>query len=117
MPKQMGAIDWSQPAVVVERHLRAMQPWPKPFTFLHQPGRAPLRLLILDADPVESPDVSASPSAGSVVSVDHQHLTIRCGEGMIAIRTLQPAGKRSMSTADFLRGHSVAVGDRFGPAS
>lgn len=115
MPKQMGAIDWTQPAPVVERHLRAMQPWPKPFTFLHQPECLSLRLLILDADPSESSTGQETPPAGTVLAVDETKLLVQCGEGAIALRTLQLAGKRAMSTADFLRGHAVTIGDRFGP--
>ena len=117
MPKQLGAIDWTQPAVVVERHLRAMQPWPKPYTYLHQPDRDPLRLLILDADPTESPEKSSSSPAGTILAVDVADLIVQCGEDALAVRRLQPAGKRAMATADFLRGHAVTVGDRLGPES
>src|SRR5690606_176004 len=69
MPKQMGAIDWAQSSSRVECHIRAMQPWPKPFTFLHQHERDPLRTLILDVDPVELPAESTCRAPGDVVAV------------------------------------------------
>jgi methionyl-tRNA formyltransferase len=43
-------------------------------------------------------------------------LRLACGEGALEILELQPAGRRSMPIADFLRGQRVKVGDRFGPA-
>jgi methionyl-tRNA formyltransferase len=115
MPKQMGEIDWSQPSARIECHIRAMQPWPKPYTFLHQLERDPLRTLILDVDPVELLAESTSRAPGDVVAVSDHDLLVRTGDGAVAIRQIQPAGKRAMSTADFLHGHAVHIGDHFGP--
>lgn len=115
MSKQMGEIDWPQPSARIGCHIRAMQPWPKPFTFLHQSGKDPLRMLILDVDPVALLEDSESLSPGEVVSVNEDELIVRTGDGAVAIRQIQPAGKRTMSTADFLHGHPVSVGDWFGP--
>ncbi|MFO0848514.1 MAG: hypothetical protein U0871_08160 [Gemmataceae bacterium] len=42
----MGLIDWSQPAERIVNHVRAMQPWPTAYTFLHRPGKEPVRLII-----------------------------------------------------------------------
>jgi methionyl-tRNA formyltransferase len=38
------------------------------------------------------------------------------GDDPLEILELQPAGKRSMTTAEFLRGHHLGIGDSFGPA-
>ena len=92
-----------------------MQPWPKPFTFLHQPEREPLRTLILNVDPAELPETAEPLSPGAVVFVNETQLLVRTGDGAVAIHQLQPAGKRAMSVADFLHGHPVSVGDRFDP--
>lgn len=115
MPKQIGEIVWSQPARRIECHIRAMQPWPKPFTFLHQHERDPLRTLILDVDPVELPAEATSSPPGDVVAVSDHDLLVRTGDGAVALRKIQPAGRRPMSAADFLHGHAVRVGDHFGP--
>ncbi|GAB4154759.1 MAG: methionyl-tRNA formyltransferase [Planctomycetaceae bacterium] len=113
MKKSFGQIDWSQPTSRVLCHLRAMQPWPSPFTFLIQPERSPLRLLILDADPLEAgeiPDPNKTP--GTVIAADENSFAVRTGDGAIVIRELRPEGKRAMSAADFLRGRAVHVGDQ-----
>jgi methionyl-tRNA formyltransferase len=116
MNKTMGAIDWRKSAAEIEHHVRAMQPWPKPFTFLHQSGAPPLRLLILDVDPAPLPQgEGAAATPGTVVAVDRTDVLVRTRDGAVALRRLQPAGKRAMTSADFLHGHHVRFGDRFGP--
>ena len=42
-------------------------------------------------------------------------LAIATGDGVLLPATIQPAGKREMTVAEFLRGHHVQPGDRFGP--
>jgi methionyl-tRNA formyltransferase len=111
--KEQGAIDWSQPAQAIDRHIRAMHPWPKPFTFLHSAGHPPLRLLVLDVDPVAFNGEAAA--AGQLTVTDEQQLLVRTGQGVVQINNLQPAGKRPMSAAEFLRGHDVRTGDYLGP--
>ncbi|MGE0374121.1 MAG: methionyl-tRNA formyltransferase [Planctomycetaceae bacterium] len=112
--KEQGEIDWSRPSQAVACHLRAMQPWPKPFTFLHSEGHPPLRLLILDAEPVGAGGADAPP--GTLVAADETAgLLVRTGDGTVRVHCLQPAGKRPMTAAEFLRGRPLHIGDKFGP--
>src|SRR5437667_145371 len=46
LTKEHGLIDWSRPAACVGDHIRAMQPWPTPYTYLHPTGHEPLRLIV-----------------------------------------------------------------------
>ena len=50
--------------------------------------------------------------AGTALKTD-QELLITTGAGVLSLEQIQPAGKRAMSAADFLRGNPVQVGDRF----
>jgi len=43
-------------------------------------------------------------------------LLVSTGMEPLELLEVQPAGKRAMSAADFLRGNRVSVGDRLGPA-
>lgn len=115
MTKEMGEIDWSKPSAQIDCHLRAMQPWPKPYTFLHQGEATPLRTIILGVEPTS--DFEEADTPGTVVGVSGDELRVRTGDGNVLIRRIQPAGKRAMSIDEFLRGHRVDVGDRFGPES
>jgi len=109
LSKANGRIDWSQAAIVVERHVRGMQPWPGPFTQWIQTEKPPLRLQILEVDPV----FSESPlPPGSVIEVTADSFTIRCGIAAVRVLRVHPDGKRPMPTGEFLRGRRVQIGDR-----
>ncbi len=109
LSKLDGLVPWSKSAVEIEHHVRGMQPWPGPFSHLHQSDKPSLRLQILSVKAVE---IASGPQLpGTVIGVTAQDFTVRCGTGAVTILTLQPDGKRAMPTSDFLRGRKVAVGD------
>jgi methionyl-tRNA formyltransferase len=111
--KEMGAIDWSRSAAQIDCQVRAMQPWPHAYSFLHAAGRPPQRLLILSVRAIPKPDqAEAAASAGATLRADAQGWFVRCGDGAIEILRVQPEGKRPMTAAEFLRGRPVAPGDR-----
>lgn len=108
--KEEGLINWQKTTEQIGWHIRAMQPWPMPYTFLHLPERPVIRMLILDVDPVEPRQPPAPVSVpGAVMGCDGE-LLVRTGDGILRVNRLQPAGKRAMSTVDFLHGASVAGG-------
>ena len=110
LKKTDGLIDWSETNRQIDRRVFAMQPWPKPVTYLHQPGHRGIRLLLLDVEPV---DIQTSAQPGEVISVEQGTILVAATNGAVELRTVQPDGKRPMSAADFLNGHSIRVGDRF----
>jgi methionyl-tRNA formyltransferase len=117
LTKEHGVIDWSRPARDVVNHIRAMQPWPTAYTYFKRAGQAPVRLIVYKArvhDGANSSDTS--PGQVIVGPVESGRLVVRTGQGSaVEILELQPAGKRRMSSAEFLRGHRPHPGDLFGP--
>ncbi len=130
LKKTDGAIDWSRPAAAIKNQIRALEPWPKTYTFWHRPAAPPLRL-ILGAASVESlwcrrpactaagetPAPQEKHPPGTVLEAAGDRLMIATGEGALLPAAIQPAGKREVTIAEFLRGHHVRPGDRFGPES
>jgi methionyl-tRNA formyltransferase len=118
LKKEDGLIDWGRSAEQVCRQIRAMQPWPTAYTFLHRAGESsPARLLLYRAVPSA---VQASPetAAGTLFTDPHLpgSLLVSAAErSVVEVLELQPAGKRRMSARDFLRGRPVQPGDRLGP--
>jgi methionyl-tRNA formyltransferase len=104
--KDFGAIDWSRRAVEIEWHIRAMQPWPKAFTFLCRPEKPAIRLIAIAARPCESPDVAIP---GQIVVAEGERLIVNTGQGGLELLKLRPEGKGDMSAAEFLRGHSLCA--------
>jgi methionyl-tRNA formyltransferase len=113
LKKEHGLIDWSRSAEQVCRQIRAMQPWPTAYTYLHRQGQPPLRLMIQKATARAASTQTTPGTAGT----DSQSSFVVAGghSSEVVILELQPAGKRRMSATEFLRGHPLQPGDRFGP--
>lgn len=110
LKKQHGAIDWSKSAAEIDCHVRGMQPWPTAYSTLVRAGGKPLRIIVLEVEPVAS---IATAQPGDVLSTPDQGLIVRCGDGAVRITRLQPEGRREMTTNEFLRGQPVQPGDHF----
>jgi len=50
----------------------------------------------------------------TAASAKEGHLLVATGDGLLELHELKPEGKRRMSAKDFLIGHRVHVGDKFG---
>jgi methionyl-tRNA formyltransferase len=127
--KEFGLIDWSKPADYICRFVRAMQPWPTAYTFLHRPGKEPLRVIITAAD-TEGYNLSKPPPEPGQIGefrlapreTEGPFPGRRCwlqvsaaDGGFVLVGELQPAGKKRMTAEEFLRGHPITEGMRFGP--
>ena len=113
LTKEHGLIDCTHHARGICNQIRAMQPWPTAYTFLHRAQEPPLRLIVFRSSVV--PDatlVLQGPRAGLVRLVPgHLHLYVETGAGdQVEILELQPAGKRRMAAGEFLRGHAIEDG-------
>lgn len=117
LTKQDGAIDWSRPASAIRNQVRALEPWPKTFTYWHRVSGESLRLILgrVQTTGTERPTAALGTEPGTVIVAGGEDLIVSAGAGSLRIETLQPAGKRLQSAAEFLRGHPVLAGDRFGP--
>jgi methionyl-tRNA formyltransferase len=49
-----------------------------------------------------------------VLRVDAEQLVVACGSGALALREIQPAGSKRMTSAAFLAGRSLPQGSRLG---
>jgi len=112
LKKTDGLIDWTRPAVAIKNQVRAVQPWPKAYTFWHRPGGPPLRLIVGPISVLDVPGCDALP--GTALEAAEDRLVVAVGQGAVALSTLQPAGKRELSVAEFLRGNHVQPGHKFG---
>ncbi len=102
--KSEAAIDWREPAAVIERRLRAFDPFPGARSVLDGEVLTLWRARV-EALPRGEPGTVVAVAAGAVV--------VACGEGGIAVTELQRPGGRRLPVAAFLAGRPVAVGARF----
>jgi methionyl-tRNA formyltransferase len=102
-------VDWSQPAPVIERRLRAFDPFPGAASSLAGEAVKLWRAEVVSADAGQSPP-------GTVLGADATGIDVATGQGVLRLTELQRAGGKRLAAADFLRGAAVAPGQRFGAA-
>jgi methionyl-tRNA formyltransferase len=116
LTKEHGLVDWSRSAEQICHQVRAMQPWPTAYTFLHRSGKPSMRLQITRAEALAGQQ-DLAPGAVLLDPAGESSLVVAAGAGRVKVLELQPAGKRRMSAAEFRRGNTLSAGDRLGPDS
>jgi methionyl-tRNA formyltransferase len=100
LTREDARLNFTKPAVALERQIRAFHPWPGSLALL---GDAVIKFLAAEI-------VFSEGIPGEILD---DKLTIACGEHAIRPLRLQRAGKAAMSTAEFLRGFTIPPGARF----
>ena len=113
--KKQGEIDWNQTPSQIDCHLRAMQPWPKPYSFLHHKVRETERIIILKVtQPAESAG-HENKKPGQIIEAGGDSLVVQTAAGPIRIELMQKAGKKVVTVQEYLRGNVLTTEDYFGP--
>jgi methionyl-tRNA formyltransferase len=99
-----AAIDWRAGAAAIDRRIRAFDPAPGAFTAFAGD--------LVKLWRAEAADGRGG-AAGTIVAAGPEGLVVACGEGLLRINELQPAGGRRMDAAAFVAGRRVAPGQRF----
>jgi len=94
LEREDGRLNWDEPAALLERKIRAFDPWPGAFALLRDEAGRERKLKIFRAH-VES-------GAG-------RPLSFPAGDGILALDEVQLEGKRRMSAEEFLRGYHDKV--------
>ena len=103
--KDEAHIDWRDDATVIERRLRAFDPFPGAFGML---GGEAVKLW-------RGVGVGAAGSAapGEVIDVGDAGIAVACGRGALRLTELQRPGGRRLAARQWLQARPVAVGERF----
>lgn len=102
--KAEAAIDWSCPAVQIDRQVRAFNPFPGAATSLN--GAA---LKIWRARPE-----AGAGRPGEILAAGSDGLLIACGDGTLRVTELQKAGGKRLPVGQFLAGHPLVAGTILG---
>lgn len=111
LKKADGRIDWSQPAEILARKIRAYIPWPNAYTTWH--GK---QLTLLAARPLPHDTDLEQPGHVSLETIElagkpHKALRIATGQGSLLVETVKLEGKKALSAEEFVRGHMHIVGE------
>ena len=102
--KSFGLMDFTQPVEVLERKVRALNPWPSAFTHMDEK-----LLKIWDATVIQDNNVKAG-DYGKVKTDGKTCCMVPCDDGYLSVNELQLEGKKRMQVDDFLRGYSIKEG-------
>ena len=103
LDKNLGNINWNDPAVQIERLIRGLNPWPSAYT--HWNDKV---IKLWQADVVEE---NTDQEAGTIVKVEKDSFYVQTGEGLLKIEELQLQGKKRMDAGSFLRGNHLEYGE------
>lgn len=95
--KSEGRIDWNRDSKMLDRQIRAFQPWPGAYASLNG-----TRIEIIEARVSETDG-----AAGEVISINP--LLVGTGSGSLEIIRVKPENKREMSSSDWLRGARITL--------
>ncbi len=109
--KAEAEIDWQLSASLLDRRIRAFNPFPVCWTHI-----ADQRIKVWEAAPVNSPE-AAKP--GTILAAEDNGLLVACGDGALRLTRLQLPGGRALEVAELLRARRelLAPGQCFGAAS
>jgi methionyl-tRNA formyltransferase len=103
LKKEDGLVNWTLSAADIHNRVRGFTPWPGAYTFFDG-----VMIKILGTEVLDGEGEPARLYQGA-----DNTLEVGTGRGRLRITLLQPAGKKPMFTADFLRGHRDVVGKKF----
>lgn len=101
--KDAGRIDWSLPAVQIERMTRAYTPWPSAFTLWKG---EPFKIWQAEV-------IGGSAKPGELVMVGKE-VAVGTGDELLKLKVVQPAGKKAMDIRSFVNGALGFAGSRLG---
>jgi len=93
LEREDGRIDWNESAELIQRKIRAFDPWPGAFTILRDEAGPDRKLKVFRSSLLD------------LRSADPANLAIPAKGGAIRLEEVQLEGKRRMTADEFLRGY------------
>lgn len=98
--KEDGHINWQNKAEEIERLIRAYNPWPGTYSFKE---KELIKIISVDKTPLKINNYKIGE-----IFFDNGKMAIQCGQDALLILKLQTAGKKIMTSSEFLRGHKLS---------
>jgi methionyl-tRNA formyltransferase len=104
LKKEDGLIDWTRPALEIERRVRGLDPWPGAFT--HVGGK------LLKIHRAKSIGEVNGDTPGIILRADARGFWISTGFEALGLDEVQLENRKRLSGIEFIRGARVKPGDR-----
>jgi methionyl-tRNA formyltransferase len=106
LKKEDSLINWRDSVIKIVNRIRGLSPEPGAYTFYNRK-----RLMVMKAGYLLK-DVAGK--SGEVFEVNRNGIKVVCGDGLVIIKELQLEGKRVMGVGEFISGHNIKAGEKFG---
>lgn len=104
---ELGKIEWNKPAGEIHNLVRGLSPKPAAYSFYNEE-----KIYILRSRTAE---ITEKNSPGEIIYADGKKgLMVSCGEGALEILQIKPESRKTISGAEFVRGHRIEKGVFFG---
>ncbi len=102
LTKAEAALDWSQSAIVLERQIRGLNPWPGAYCQLDDQ-----QIKIWQASVCAQQTDALAGEIGEIVEINQQGISVATGCGVLRLECLQMPGKKTMAATDLLNGYAT----------
>jgi methionyl-tRNA formyltransferase len=103
LDKAEAEMDWSLPAEVLDRKIRAYIPWPMAYYRYHAADGSQHTVKIWQAEIMQN---NSDSIAGTILAVDKTGITVMTGHHALKLCLLQLPGKKPLAAQDLLNGRS-----------
>lgn len=105
LTKENTEIDWSRPAGELVNFIRGLNPFPSAWANITFPNQSEATLCkVHEVEALASEARHAGLATGTCLVEGRKHLEVVCGEGVLRLKRLQPAGKKALSAVDIING-------------
>ena len=108
MKKSEALLDFFLPASELVNYIRAFTPWPGAFAFFHSQTKTKPERVVITWAVAEKNDSPTNRQPGTLLN----DLSIQCGQGLLRIEKIKPAGSKEMHWKSFANGRKIQPGDR-----
>jgi len=105
LTKENTEIDWSRPAGELVNFIRGLNPFPSAWANITFPNQSEATLCkVHEVEALASEARHAGLALGTCLVEGRKHLEVVCGEGVLRLKRLQPAGKKALTAVDIING-------------
>lgn len=113
--KELGLIDFTKPASVIERYVRGLNPWPSAYSSLKGRNLKIWKSHVVSDDELDRLGINSSDyNSGQVCFVNKKCVFVATGDGILSLDEIQLEGKKRMEIGAFLLGNDVLLGEELG---
>ncbi len=105
LTRENTLIDWAQPAQTLANFVRGLNPYPSAWANIILCDKdESIQCKVHEAEAINKEARHEGIARGTAILVERKHIEVVCAEGILRIKRLQLAGKKAMSSVDFING-------------